>query len=102
MPEFLSSIYQGSGFEPLTEEEVKRRKQAEDEKNRVKMEKLHKKQEKKQKQAGRDYFFFNLKQEVWMVLYSDSVTLIEYSQTFLIWTSIMLPFPGPSFFMLLV
>lgn len=44
-------------FEPLTEEEVKRRKQAEDEKNRVKMERLHKKQEKKQKQAGRDYFF---------------------------------------------
>ena len=102
MPEFLSSIYQGSGFEPLTEEEVKRRKQAEDEKNRVKMEKLHKKQEKKQKQAGRDYFFLNLKQEVWMVLYSDSVTHIEYSQTFLIWTSIMLLFPGPSFFMLLV
>ena len=88
-------------FEPLTEEEVKRRKQEEDEKNRVRMEKLHKKQEKKQKQAGRD-FFFNLKQEVWMVLYSDSVTHIEYSQTFLIWTSIMLPFPGPSFFMLLV
>ena len=80
-------------FEPLTEEEVKRRKQAEDEKNRVKMERLHKKQEKKQKQAGRDYFFFNLKQEVWLVLYSDSVTHIEYSQTFLIWTSIMLPFP---------
>ena len=39
-------------FEPLPEEEVRRRKQAEEEKNRAKMEKLNKKQEKKQKQAG--------------------------------------------------
>lgn len=39
-------------FEPLPEEEVNRRKQAEEEKNRAKMEKLNKKQEKKQKQAG--------------------------------------------------
>lgn len=39
-------------FEPLPEEEVHRRKQAEEEKNRAKLEKLNKKQEKKQKQAG--------------------------------------------------
>ncbi|PFX32428.1 bromodomain adjacent to zinc finger domain protein 2B-like isoform X3 [Stylophora pistillata] len=48
--EFLE-CKEGSMFEPLAEEEVKRRKQEEDEKNRAKMEKLHKKQEKKQKQA---------------------------------------------------
>jgi len=50
--DFYLVSYQGSVFEPLPEEEVHRRKQAEEEKNRAKMEKLNKKQEKKQKQAG--------------------------------------------------
>lgn len=45
-------------FEPLPEEEVNRRKEAEDEKTRVKMEKLMKKQEKKQKQAGMEQASF--------------------------------------------
>lgn len=49
---FYLVSYQGSVFEPLSEEEVHRRKQAEDEKNRARLEKLNKKQEKKQKQAG--------------------------------------------------
>jgi len=50
--DFYLVSYQGSVFEPLPEEEVHRRKQAEEEKNQAKMEKLNKKQEKKQKQAG--------------------------------------------------
>lgn len=37
---------------PLSEEEVNRRKQEADEKNRAKLEKLNTKREKKQKQAG--------------------------------------------------
>lgn len=50
--DFYLVSYQGSVFEPLSEEEVHRRKQAEDEKNQARLEKLNKKQEKKQKQAG--------------------------------------------------
>lgn len=46
------TLLQGSVFEPLSEEEVNRRKQEEDEKTRVRMDKMNKKQEKKQKQAG--------------------------------------------------
>lgn len=43
---------QGTVFEPLSEEEVNRRKQAAEEKTRAKEEKLNKRTEKKQKQAG--------------------------------------------------
>ena len=43
---------QGTVFEPLSEEEVNRRKQAADEKTRAKLEKLDKRRERKQKQAG--------------------------------------------------
>ena len=43
---------QGTVFEPLSEEEVNRRKQAADEKNRARLEKLDKRKESKQKQAG--------------------------------------------------
>ena len=39
-------------FEPLSEEEVNRRKLAADEKTRAKLEKLDKRRERKQKQAG--------------------------------------------------
>lgn len=43
---------QGTVFEPLSEEEVNRRKQMAEEKARVRLEKLNKRTEKKQKQAG--------------------------------------------------
>ena len=43
---------QGTVFEPLSEEEVNRRKLAADEKTRAKLEKLDKRRERKQKQAG--------------------------------------------------
>ena len=50
----LSSLFffQGSIFEPLSEEEVNRRKQAEEEKTRAKLEKINSKKEKKKQQAG--------------------------------------------------
>ena len=47
-----SNCLQGTEFVPLSEEEVNRRKQEADEKNRAKLEKLNTKREKKQKQAG--------------------------------------------------
>lgn len=56
--DFYLIFYQGSVFEPLPEEEVHRRKQAEEEKTRAKLEKLNKKQEKKQKQAGNNSKYF--------------------------------------------
>lgn len=49
--EFLE-CKEGTEFVPLSEEEVNRRKQEADEKNRAKLEKLNTKREKKQKQAG--------------------------------------------------
>lgn len=49
--EFLE-CKEGTVFEPLSEEEVNRRKQMAEEKARVRLEKLNKRTEKKQKQAG--------------------------------------------------